>query len=121
MDINPAIDLVRNGFEALGAIVMIVGVAYAASVYAGALFCGLDRAAAFNSLRRNVGRSILLGLELLVAADIIHSVAIDPTLLSVGVLGLLVLVRTFLSWSLEVEIVGAWPWQQRSRTSDDSF
>jgi len=58
-----------------------------------------------------VGKSILLGLELLVAADIIRSVAIDPTFASVGVLGLIVAVRTFLSWSLEVEINGKWPWQ----------
>jgi uncharacterized membrane protein len=54
----------------------------------------------------------VLGLELLVAADIINSVAISPTFASVGVLGLIVLVRTFLSWVLEVEINGEWPWQR---------
>jgi uncharacterized membrane protein len=59
------------------------------------------------------GRSILLALELLVAADIIRTVAVDPSLRNVGVLGLIVLIRTFLSFSLEVEIDGTWPWRRR--------
>ncbi len=71
-----------------------------------------DGPVAYRRLRLNLGRSIVLGLELLVAADIINSVAINPTFASVGVLGLIVLVRTFLSWSLEVEINGEWPWQR---------
>jgi hypothetical protein len=57
--------------------------------------------------------------ELLVAADIIRSVAVDPTFMSIGVLGLIVLIRTFLSWSLEVEINGSWPWQ-RARSGSDT-
>jgi uncharacterized membrane protein len=64
------------------------------------------------AFRRTLGRSILTGLELLVAADIIRTVAIEPTLRSVLVLGLIVLIRTFLSMSLEVEIDGKWPWQR---------
>jgi len=79
-----------------------------------------DGPAAFRGLRLYLGRSIVLGLELLIAADIIHSVAIAPTFASVGVLGLIVLVRTFLSWSLEVEINGEWPWQ-RSRFHKSEF
>jgi uncharacterized membrane protein len=59
------------------------------------------------------GRSILLGLEFLVAADIIRTVAVEPSLGNVGVLGLIVLIRTFLSFSLEVEIDGVWPWHRR--------
>jgi len=67
--------------------------------------------------RRMLGRAILTGLELLVAADIILTVAVDPTLESVLVLGLVVIIRTFLSFSLEVEIEGRWPWQKgRERT-----
>jgi uncharacterized membrane protein len=65
-----------------------------------------------SGFRRNLGRSILVGLELLVAADIIRTVAIDPSMKSVLVLGLIVLIRTFLSFSLEVEIDGRWPWQK---------
>jgi uncharacterized membrane protein len=67
--------------------------------------------AAFSQFRNDFGRAILLGLEFLVAADIVGTVAIGPTLQDLAVLGLLVLIRTFLSFSLEVEISGRWPWQ----------
>ena len=66
----------------------------------------------YNAYRASLGRAILLGLEFLVAADIIGTVAVDPTLDNLGVLGVIVLIRTFLSFSLEVEIEGRWPWQQ---------
>lgn len=68
----------------------------------------------YRSYRQLLGRSILLGLELLVAADIIRTVAVTPTFESVGVLGLIVIIRTFLSFSLELEITGRWPWQQKA-------
>lgn len=64
-----------------------------------------------------MGKSILLGLEVLIAADIIRTVAVSPTIESVAVLGLIVLVRTFLSFSLEVELYGRWPWQGRRGTT----
>jgi uncharacterized membrane protein len=67
----------------------------------------------YRLFRRQLGRSILLGLELLVAADIIRTVAVTPTVRSVLVLGLIVLIRTFLSFSLELEITGRWPWQKQ--------
>ena len=67
----------------------------------------------YERFRRVLGRAILLGLELLVAADIIKTVAVTPTLDSVVVLAIIVLIRTFLSWSLELEISGRWPWQKR--------
>ena len=67
---------------------------------------------AFNLYRSNIGRAILLGLELLVAADIINTVAIEPSLQSLLVLAGIVLIRTFLSFSLEVEIEGRWPWHR---------
>ena len=66
----------------------------------------------YREYRQLLGRSILLGLELLVAADIIRTVAVTPTFTSVGVLAVIVLVRTFLSFSLELEITGRWPWQK---------
>jgi uncharacterized membrane protein len=65
-----------------------------------------------SDFRTDLGRAILLGLEFLVAADIVHTVAIDPTLDSLAVLAGIVLIRTFLSFSLEVEIEGRWPWQR---------
>ena len=68
----------------------------------------------YRSYRQLLGRSILLGLELLVAADIIRTVAVTPTFVSVGVLAIIVLIRTFLSFSLELEITGRWPWQKET-------
>ncbi|HWH17611.1 MAG TPA: DUF1622 domain-containing protein [Allosphingosinicella sp.] len=73
---------------------------------------GSDREEAVSDFRSSLGRSILLGLEFLVAADIIATVAIEPTLDSLAVLAGIVLIRTFLSFSLEVEIEGKWPWQR---------
>ena len=67
----------------------------------------------YRRFRQQLGRSILLGLELLVAADIIRTVAVTPTVTSVVVLGGIVVIRTFLSFSLELEITGRWPWQKQ--------
>jgi len=66
-----------------------------------------------EQLKLSLGRSLLLSLEMLVAADIVHTVALEVTLESIVALGLLVLIRTFLSWALVVEIEGRWPWQAR--------
>lgn len=72
---------------------------------------------AFKQYRARLGKMLILSLELLVAADIIRTVALEPTLMNAAVLGLLVLIRTFLSWSLSVEIEGHWPW----RTEPEGF
>ena len=69
----------------------------------------------YHQLKVSLGKALLLGLEFLVAADIVRTVALKATLESVIVLGLLVLIRTFLSWALVVEIEGHWPWRQASR------
>jgi uncharacterized membrane protein len=71
----------------------------------------------YESYRVAVGKSLLLGLELLVAADIIRTVALDLTLANIATLGALVLVRTFLGWTLNVEVEGHWPWQQGRETA----
>jgi uncharacterized membrane protein len=73
----------------------------------------------YHRFRAQFARSILLGLEFLVAADIIGTVAVEPTLQNLAVLGLIVAIRTFLSFSLEVEIEGQWPWQRAARSRDD--
>lgn len=75
---------------------------------------GLDR---YSAYRRRLGRAILLGLELLVAGDIIRTVAVAPTLQNMVVLAAIVLIRTFLSFSLELEINGRWPWQPKVAAS----
>jgi uncharacterized membrane protein len=70
-------------------------------------------AEAYRSFRQQLGRTLLLTLEFLIASDIIYTIAVERTFESLGMLGLLVLIRTFLSFSLEVEISGRWPWQGR--------
>jgi len=120
MDIKHTAELIGSGFELAGIIVLVFGSILAFGRYVVTLIRFRDGPAAFRGLRLYVGRSIVLGLELLIAADIIRSVAIEPTFASVGVLGLIVLIRTFLSWSLEVEINGEWPWQ-RSRFHKSEF
>ena len=97
MDIKHTAELIGSGFELAGIIVLVFGSILAFGRYVVTLIRFRDGPAAFRGLRLYLGRSIVLGLELLVAADIIRSVAIDPTFVSVGVLGLIVLVRTFLS------------------------
>jgi uncharacterized membrane protein len=72
---------------------------------------------AYRVYRQQVGKAILLGLEFLVAGDIIRTVAVDPSFTGVGVLAILVAVRTFLSFTLEVELEGRWPWQSRRAPS----
>lgn len=75
---------------------------------------------AVGGFRSNLGEAILLGLEFLVAADIINTIAIEPTLQSLAVLAGIVIIRTFLSFSLEVEIKGRWPWQREAGTHRDA-
>jgi uncharacterized membrane protein len=99
--------------EILGALVIVAGVVRVA-VLRGTIryLFRLDQPGAYESYKHEMGRSLLLGLEFLVAGDVVRTVALEPTLPNVGVLGLLVLIRTFLTWSLAVEIDGRWPWQQ---------
>ncbi len=110
--ISRGIAVAGEVIDVLGVVAIVVGVLYAA-VDAGC--AGLRRVSpVYSRFKRVLGRAILLGLELLVAADIIKTVAVTPTLDSVVVLAVIVLIRTFLSWSLELEISGRWPWQKRS-------
>jgi uncharacterized membrane protein len=110
--IRAAIEWAALGIEVLGAVVIIAGVLRVAITKGTVRYLfKLDEPGAFGSYKHQMGRSLLLGLEFLVAGDVVRTVALEPTLLNVSVLGLLVLVRTFLSWSLAVEIEGHWPWQ----------
>jgi uncharacterized membrane protein len=74
----------------------------------------LSEPGAFESYKFQLAKALLMGLELLVAADVVRTVALEPSLTNVAILGLLVVVRTLLSWSLSVEIEGCWPWQRRT-------
>jgi uncharacterized membrane protein len=106
--------LVGTGLDVAGIAALVIGAVLAFIFAAGILVRTQDATGAYRGLRRSLGKAILVGLELLVAGDIIRSVAIAPSFATVGVLGLIVLIRTFLSWSLEVEISGRWPWQGAS-------
>lgn len=112
MTFNQVVEDVGKSIDGAGVLVILVG-AVAATLRAGAS-ARTGQPDVYRRFRRQLGRSILLGLELLVAADIIRTVAVSPTLTSVGVLGGIVLIRTFLSFSLELEITGRWPWQKES-------
>jgi uncharacterized membrane protein len=120
MNVVHPIDAISMGFELAGVAIIVVGAAYAFVRFIIAILRHEATVRRYRAFRRDLGRAILIGLEVLVAADIIRTVAIDPSFASVGVLGLLVLVRTFLSWSLEVEIHGAWPWQQARALEDQT-
>jgi uncharacterized membrane protein len=112
MEFQQVIVWIDRGAELAGVLILVVGIVVALISFAAAILAHHVGDQSYRTLRQILGRAILLGLEFLVAADIIRSVALEPTFESVGVLGLIVAVRTFLSWSLEVEITGAWPWQQ---------
>lgn len=93
--------------------VSVIGVGFVVALIAGGLTWRADGVAkGYTQVRSTFGRAILLGLEILVAGDIIKTVVLQLTLLNIVVLGLLVVIRTFLAWSLELEIDGRWPWQR---------
>jgi uncharacterized membrane protein len=118
---SEAVGLIRSliewaalGIEVLGAAVIVAGVIRVAITRGTVRYVfQLDKPGAYESYKHQLGKALLLGLELLVAGDVVRTVALEPTLNNVAVLGLLVLIRTFLGWSLAVEIEGCWPWQAR--------
>lgn len=111
MSFDEAMELVVRGFEVGGVAILVVG-SLAAFVSAGLSLQRVGGRRAYEEARRNVGRAILLGLEFLIIADIVMTITVDATLESAAALGLIVLVRTFLSFSLEVELEGSLPWRR---------
>ena len=112
MTLDQAIEAAGKGVDVVGILIIVMG-AVAASVRYGVGAVARRTSEAYSLYRQNLGRAILLGLEFLVAGDIIRTVATSPTFTSVGVLGLIVLIRTFLSVALQVETEARWPWQPR--------
>ncbi len=111
------IHIATSAVEIVGTCIIVIGAFGALVVFLfGMISDGPNRPRLIADFRSSLGRSILLGLEFLVAADIINTVAIEPTLNSLAVLAGIVLIRTFLSFSLEVEIDGRWPWQKAGAT-----
>jgi uncharacterized membrane protein len=105
------VELIAKALEAVGVLVILGGILWSVITW---LRDGSrdDDTSFYSHFRRSLGRSILLGLEFLVAADIILTVATPPTLQSLSTLGLLIVIRTFLSVEIEMELDGHWPWQK---------
>ncbi len=111
MTFQDTMDTIAKVVEATGVAIIVVGVVISLGRAGLDLVQRLDATAVYRRTRSFLGRSILLGLEVLVAADLIRTVAVDPSLENVAVLGLIVLIRTFLSFSLDLEIDGKLPWR----------
>jgi uncharacterized membrane protein len=105
------IEFVALGIELLAVTLIVVAIVFATVSYIGGRIKQVPADGTYARYRARLGAGLLLGLEVLVAADVVRTVAFDPTLESAAVLGLLVVIRTFLSWSLVVEIENRWPWQ----------
>jgi uncharacterized membrane protein len=110
MDYDTTIGHLVQAVEAVGAGIMVAGGLGAFLIFLGRATKPERRPGSYEELRRNLGRSILLGLEVLIVADIVRTIVIDQTFESVAVLGVIVLIRIMLSFSLEVEMDGMWPW-----------
>jgi uncharacterized membrane protein len=108
-----AVEWTGKAIDAAGVVVVVGGIVVASAIALSRLRRPATGHEVFRRYRQAIGRAILLGLELLVAADIIRTVAVDPTFRSVGVLAVIVAIRTFLSMTLELELEGRWPWQPR--------
>ncbi|MBM7471277.1 DUF1622 domain-containing protein [Subtercola frigoramans] len=114
MTFQEIIEIAASVIEGAGVAIILLGAAWSSVV---AILHALRREPlVYKQYRRMLGQSILLGLEFLVAADIVRTVAVTPTLESVAVLAAIILIRTFLSLSLELEITGRWPWQSGKAT-----
>jgi len=105
------INLVGNGIEIFGVLVIVLGICWSTFLFVQ----HRSHEQNYDTYKIRIGRSLLLGLEVLVAADIVKTIALDLTFASLGLLAGLVLIRTFLSWTLVLEIEGRWPWQREKR------
>lgn len=107
--------------EVVAVLIIMLAIVNALSRYGFGIFFRSGEVDHYQRLKISLGKALLLGLEILVAADIIRTVALEATLSSVMVLGILVLIRTFLSWALVVEIEGHWPWQVSAEESQGNL
>ncbi len=112
MAFGDVVETIGKVVDAAGVATIVLGALLATWFYLTRVRTADVRAGAYQAYRQALGRAILLGLEFLVAADIIRTVAIAPTFSSLGILAIIVAIRTFLSLELEMEIEGRWPWQR---------
>ena len=113
--IHSFVDQIAKALELAGVAIIVGGIVLATFSFVRDGARSGDWQSAYPNYRSNIGRGILLGLELLVGADIIATITAPLTIVSVGLLGGIVLIRTFLSFSLETEIEGCWPWQRAAK------
>jgi uncharacterized membrane protein len=116
MDYEHFVEAAARVVEFVGVVVLLAGALLAAAAFSRRLLRHTAFQDAYHALRADLGRAILLGLELLVIADIIGTVAIEPNLQNLGVLAVIVAIRTLLSFALELEVSGRWPWQRAQVT-----
>ena len=114
LSIEKVIEYAALLIEVLAVAIIVIATAAATVVYVSRLWRRTAGLGGYEQYKVRLGRALLLGLEILVAADIVRTVALEPSLTNIGILGVLVLIRTFLSWSLVVEIEHRWPWQVRT-------
>jgi uncharacterized membrane protein len=107
------IEYAALAIEVLAVLIIVFAIFYAVGRYAWRTILHPEDEEHYQDLKVRLGKALLLGLEILVAADVVRTVALEATLESVVILGLLVLIRTFLSWALVVEIEERWPWQAK--------
>jgi uncharacterized membrane protein len=106
-------EYITFALEIASAAIIAIGILYAAVNIIVSLIRKTGKTEIYRTFRVQVGRCIVLGLEILIAADIIKTLTIDQTFKDLGILAILILIRTFLSFTLEVEIDGRWPWQKK--------
>jgi uncharacterized membrane protein len=113
MDFKELISVVGYGIETIGVLVIIAGSAVSSFRFL-ANYRKEPEGFAYRIYRRQLGRSIILGLEFLIAGDIIRTVVVADTLTNIAILGLIILIRTFLSFTLHLEVEGHWPWDEQN-------
>ncbi len=119
LDYHDAMDRIVKLFELGGVAILLIGSTLAFVSYARQLISGVPRLSAFIALRSMLGRAILLGLEVLVVADIVRTIVVEPTLESALGLGIIVIVRIALSFAIDVEIDGVAPWRKKGSERDE--
>ena len=117
MNFTDSMDSIGKVIDSIGVAIIVIGIVSALFIYLGHLPGSRDRILLYKSARKGIGRAILLGLEFLIAGDIIRTVATTPSFESVGILGLIILIRAFLSVTLELETEGRWPWTAGAGTT----
>ena len=114
MDFKEVISIAGYAIESVGVLVVVIGSCISSYIFL-TTYRQLPAGVAYKNFRRQLGRAIILGLEFLIAGDIIRTVVVAATFENVAVLGLIILIRSFLSITLHLEIEGRWPWQQESK------